>query len=113
MAGKGILSPQSNKLLEETIDGASLIYDSIEAHNCEQLKRWLKYHGRPQKEKKNELIERLGSKGHINSVSHIDRAARVLFPASFAVLNLFYWLVYAFSNESFVWSDAPINTLSH
>ncbi|GBP68685.1 hypothetical protein EVAR_42476_1 [Eumeta japonica] len=57
MAGKGILSPQSNKLLEETVDGASLIYDSIEAHNCEQLKRWLKCHGRPQNGKKNELIE--------------------------------------------------------
>lgn len=60
MAGQGILSPQTNKLLEKTIDGASLIYDSVEAHNCEQLKRWLKCHGRPQKGKKSELIERLG-----------------------------------------------------
>lgn len=39
MAGQGMLSPQINKLLEKTIDGASLIYDSVEAHNCEQLKR--------------------------------------------------------------------------
>ncbi|CAB3256647.1 unnamed protein product [Arctia plantaginis] len=54
-----------------------------------------------------------GSRGHINSVSHIDRAARVLFPASFAVLNLFYWMVYAFSNDDFAWSDNPMNTLSH
>ncbi|XP_053599653.1 gamma-aminobutyric acid receptor subunit alpha-2 [Plodia interpunctella] len=54
-----------------------------------------------------------GSRGHINSVSHIDRAARVMFPASFALLNLFYWLVYAFSNDDFAWSDNPINTLSH
>ncbi|XP_069355161.1 gamma-aminobutyric acid receptor subunit alpha-6 isoform X2 [Maniola hyperantus] len=54
-----------------------------------------------------------GSRGHINSVSHIDTAARVLFPASFALLNLFYWMVYAFSNDTFAWSDNPINTLSH
>ncbi|XP_041973405.1 gamma-aminobutyric acid receptor subunit alpha-2 [Aricia agestis] len=54
-----------------------------------------------------------GNRGHINSVSHIDRAARVLFPASFALLNLFYWLVYAFANDDFDWSNNPINTLSH
>ncbi|XP_059060236.1 gamma-aminobutyric acid receptor alpha-like [Achroia grisella] len=54
-----------------------------------------------------------GNRGHINSVSHIDRAARVMFPASFALLNLFYWMVYAFSNDDFAWSDNPINTLSH
>ncbi|XP_063823540.1 gamma-aminobutyric acid receptor alpha-like [Ostrinia nubilalis] len=54
-----------------------------------------------------------GSRGHINSVSHIDRAARVLFPASFALLNLFYWMIYAFSSADFAWSDNPINTLSH
>ncbi|KAJ0179240.1 hypothetical protein K1T71_004952 [Dendrolimus kikuchii] len=54
-----------------------------------------------------------GSRGHINSVSHIDRAARILFPASFALLNLFYWMVYAFSSDDFAWSDNPINTLSH
>ncbi|XP_060800706.1 gamma-aminobutyric acid receptor alpha-like [Amyelois transitella] len=54
-----------------------------------------------------------GNRGHINSVSHIDRAARVMFPASFALLNLFYWLMYAFSNDDFAWSDNPINTLSH
>ncbi|KAL0839443.1 hypothetical protein ABMA28_016158 [Loxostege sticticalis] len=54
-----------------------------------------------------------GNRGHINSVSHIDRAARVLFPASFAMLNLFYWMIYAFSSADFAWSDNPINTLSH
>ncbi|CAH0717296.1 unnamed protein product, partial [Brenthis ino] len=54
-----------------------------------------------------------GNRGHINSVSHIDKAARILFPASFALLNLFYWMVYAFSNDAFAWSDNPINTLSH
>ncbi|CAH2208796.1 jg1385, partial [Pararge aegeria aegeria] len=54
-----------------------------------------------------------GNRGHINSVSHIDKAARVLFPASFALLNLFYWLIYAFANDTFAWSDNPISTLSH
>ncbi|XP_047989016.1 gamma-aminobutyric acid receptor alpha-like [Leguminivora glycinivorella] len=54
-----------------------------------------------------------GMRGHINSVSHIDRAARVLFPASFAILNLFYWLVYVFSASDFAWSDNPMNSLSH
>ncbi|RVE46166.1 hypothetical protein evm_009170 [Chilo suppressalis] len=54
-----------------------------------------------------------GIRGHINSVSHIDRAARVLFPASFALLNLFYWLIYAFANNDFDWSDSPMNSLSH
>ncbi|XP_068628059.1 gamma-aminobutyric acid receptor subunit alpha-6 [Battus philenor] len=54
-----------------------------------------------------------GKRGHINSVSHIDKAARVLFPASFALLNLFYWMIYAFSSDDFAWSDNPMNTLSH
>ncbi|KOB71948.1 Ionotropic GABA-aminobutyric acid receptor GRD [Operophtera brumata] len=54
-----------------------------------------------------------GRHGHINSVSHIDRAARVMFPASFALLNLFYWMIYAFSSADFAWSDNPINSLSH
>ncbi|CAG9090223.1 unnamed protein product [Plutella xylostella] len=54
-----------------------------------------------------------GSRSHINSVSGIDRAARVLFPASFALLNLFYWLIYAFGGDDFAWSDNPINSLSH
>ncbi|VVD03447.1 unnamed protein product, partial [Leptidea sinapis] len=53
-----------------------------------------------------------GNRGHINSVSHIDKAARVLFPASFALLNLFYWLIYAFADDDFAWSDNPINTAS-
>ncbi|CAF4955157.1 unnamed protein product [Pieris macdunnoughi] len=50
-----------------------------------------------------------GNRGHINSVSHIDKAARVLFPASFALLNLFYWMIYAFTDDDFAWSDNPIN----
>ena len=59
MAGKAVLSPHTNQLLEKIVDGASLTYNSFEAHNCDQLKRWLKCHGRSQKGKKCELIERL------------------------------------------------------
>ena len=52
MAGKAVFSAQTNQLLEKIVDGASLIYNSVEAHNSDQLKWWLKCHGRPQKEKK-------------------------------------------------------------
>ena len=45
---------------------------------------------------------------HVNSVSHIDRAARVLFPASFGLLNLFYWVIYYTCQEEFDWRDPPI-----
>lgn len=46
-------------------------------------------------------IEGSGSfKRHVNSVSHIDQAARILFPLSFATLNLFYWFFYLNSNYS-------------
>ncbi|XP_071439191.1 gamma-aminobutyric acid receptor subunit alpha-3 [Hetaerina americana] len=46
--------------------------------------------------------------GRVNSVSQIDRAARVLFPASFGLLNLFYWAGYVVaSGDEFTWKDAP------
>ncbi|KAK0078701.1 hypothetical protein PV325_002183 [Microctonus aethiopoides] len=51
-----------------------------------------------------ERIER-----HINSVSYIDRVARVVFPASFTLLNVFYWLVYVTYQEEFKWHDPPIS----
>lgn len=38
---------------------------------------------------------------HSNSVSLIDRAARVGFPMSFFILNLLYWLVYVTYQEDF------------
>ena len=47
---------------------------------------------------------------HVNSVSHIDRAARILFPASFGLLNLFYWVIYYTFQEEFDWRDPPIAT---
>ena len=47
----------------------------------------------------NEKYRRLmrGDRGElnkINSVSTIDRVSRILFPASFTVLNIVYWLVF-------------------
>lgn len=56
---------------------------------------------------KGERIER-----HINSVSHIDRVARVIFPASFTLLNLFYWLAYVTYQEDFKWQDPPLGSIS-
>ena len=34
-------------LSESVIDCAELVHKIIEAHNCLQLRRWLKCHGRP------------------------------------------------------------------
>lgn len=50
---------------------------------------------------------------HVNSVSHIDKAARILFPASFGLLNLFYWVAYYTCQEEFGWRDPPIAPFSH
>ncbi|GLH14021.1 Gamma-aminobutyric acid receptor subunit beta-like, partial [Gryllus bimaculatus] len=47
---------------------------------------------------------------YVNSVSHIDRAARIFFPASFGLLNVLYWLAYYKYQEDFRWKD-PINSL--
>lgn len=42
---------------------------------------------------------------HVNSVSYIDQASRILFPTSFAALNLAYWMFYGASPEDFQWKD--------
>lgn len=57
--------------------------------------------------KEGERIER-----HINSVSYIDRVARVVFPASFTFLNIFYWVVYVTYQEEFKWRDPPLGSSS-
>ncbi|KAL3266303.1 hypothetical protein HHI36_010482 [Cryptolaemus montrouzieri] len=49
---------------------------------------------------------------HVNSVSLIDRTARILFPVSFAVLNFCYWLIYFMYHDDFEWENAPLNTLN-
>ncbi|XP_050444735.1 gamma-aminobutyric acid receptor alpha-like [Cataglyphis hispanica] len=48
---------------------------------------------------------------HINSVSHIDRVARIVFPASFGLLNVCYWMVYVTYQEEFKWQDPPIGSI--
>ncbi|XP_022905767.2 gamma-aminobutyric acid receptor subunit alpha-2 [Onthophagus taurus] len=50
---------------------------------------------------------------HINSVSHIDRMARVLFPTTFGFLNLCYWLFYITYQDDFNWSNTKLHSLSH
>ncbi|XP_055684188.1 gamma-aminobutyric acid receptor alpha-like [Lutzomyia longipalpis] len=42
---------------------------------------------------------------HVNSVSLIDRVARVMFPLSFGMFNLMYWLVYVtYQEDDFPWT---------
>ncbi|XP_043471462.1 gamma-aminobutyric acid receptor alpha-like isoform X2 [Leptopilina heterotoma] len=48
---------------------------------------------------------------HINSVSHIDRVARVVFPTSFGFLNVCYWVVYVTYQDEFKWQDPPIGSM--
>ncbi|XP_076298956.1 gamma-aminobutyric acid receptor subunit alpha-6 isoform X2 [Lasioglossum baleicum] len=50
---------------------------------------------------------------HINSVSYIDEVARVVFPASFGLLNVCYWVIYVTYQEEFKWQDPPIGSISH
>ncbi|XP_018579320.1 gamma-aminobutyric acid receptor subunit alpha-2 isoform X1 [Anoplophora glabripennis] len=50
-----------------------------------------------------------GHTRHVNSVSLIDRAARILFPASFGFFNLCYWMVYFMTQEDFKWGDSKLN----
>ncbi|KAK7097235.1 hypothetical protein V1264_004245 [Littorina saxatilis] len=44
--------------------------------------------------RKTRLNKRVRNALGLNSVSKIDRAARVVFPASFIVLNILYWIAY-------------------
>ncbi|XP_026675251.1 gamma-aminobutyric acid receptor alpha-like isoform X2 [Ceratina calcarata] len=50
---------------------------------------------------------------HINSVSSIDRVARVVFPASFGLLNVLYWVTYVSYQEDFKWQDPPLGSISN
>lgn len=58
-------------------------------------------------------VSERGISRHVNSVSYIDRAARIFFPASFGLLNLCYWLVYVTWQEDFKWDDPPMTTVNH
>ncbi|XP_065350484.1 gamma-aminobutyric acid receptor subunit alpha-6-like [Cloeon dipterum] len=45
--------------------------------------------------------------GAMNSVSRIDKLARILFPASFFILNFLYWLGYVALADEFKWRQPP------
>lgn len=47
-----------------------------------------------------------GIKGRMNSVSKIDRVARILFPTTFCILNLCYWVGYVTYEDNFSWRDS-------
>ncbi|CAL1674829.1 unnamed protein product [Lasius platythorax] len=49
---------------------------------------------------------------HINSVSYIDRVARIVFPASFGLLNVCYWVIYVSYQEEFKWQDPPFGSIT-
>lgn len=50
-------------------------------------------------------------KRYINSVSLIDRSARIGFPMSFGILILLYWLVYVTYQDDFPWVKEPHSTI--
>ncbi|XP_044749311.1 gamma-aminobutyric acid receptor alpha-like [Coccinella septempunctata] len=53
-----------------------------------------------------------GAPLHVNSVSLIDRTARVFFPVSFTFVNICYWMTYFMYQDDFEWENAPSNTLN-
>ncbi|KAG8333043.1 Gamma-aminobutyric acid receptor subunit alpha-4 [Homalodisca vitripennis] len=69
------------------------------------------YRKQRQREAARDINLATGVSKHINSVSYIDQAARVLFPASFAALNFAYWMLYGAYPEEFGWKDPP--SVSH
>lgn len=50
---------------------------------------------------------------HVNSVSLIDRVSRVLFPATFGLFNLCYWMVYFMAQENFKWADTKLQLFTN
>ncbi|XP_016942068.2 gamma-aminobutyric acid receptor subunit alpha-2 isoform X2 [Drosophila suzukii] len=49
--------------------------------------------------------EQGGANCYVNSVSLIDRVARIAFPMSFAFLNVLYWWAYGMYKKEFSWSN--------
>ena len=43
--------------------------------------------------------------GSTNSTSRIDSVARILFPLSFGLFNITYWLSYFHPQKPFEWTD--------
>uniref|UniRef100_A0A182QI39 Neurotransmitter-gated ion-channel ligand-binding domain-containing protein n=1 Tax=Anopheles farauti TaxID=69004 RepID=A0A182QI39_9DIPT len=67
---------------------------------------WLCFLGDDQfrRRRQREASARGGGNRHVNSVSLIDQAARILFPMSFLFFNILYWLVYYTYQADFTWS---------
>uniref|UniRef100_A0A182XYF7 Uncharacterized protein n=1 Tax=Anopheles stephensi TaxID=30069 RepID=A0A182XYF7_ANOST len=67
---------------------------------------WLCFLGDDQfrRRRQREASARGGGNRHVNSVSLIDQAARVLFPMSFTFFNILYWLVYYTYQADFTWT---------
>lgn len=57
------------------------------------------------KQRQREATEKSGTARYVNSVSLIDRSARIGFPMSFGILNLLYWLVYVVFQDNFPWVE--------
>ncbi|XP_058821114.1 gamma-aminobutyric acid receptor subunit alpha-6 isoform X2 [Topomyia yanbarensis] len=73
---------------------------------------WLCFLGDDQfrRRRQREASGRAGANRHVNSVSLIDQAARVMFPASFTFFNVLYWLCYYTYQADFTW--APLKEQS-
>ncbi|XP_055618950.1 gamma-aminobutyric acid receptor subunit alpha-6 [Toxorhynchites rutilus septentrionalis] len=73
---------------------------------------WLCFLGDDQfrRRRQREASGRGGASRHVNSVSLIDQAARVMFPASFTFFNVLYWLCYYTYQADFTW--APLKEQS-
>uniref|UniRef100_A0A182IXG1 Uncharacterized protein n=2 Tax=Anopheles atroparvus TaxID=41427 RepID=A0A182IXG1_ANOAO len=67
---------------------------------------WLCFLGDDQfrRRRQREASAKGGGNRHVNSVSLIDQAARILFPTSFTFFNILYWLVYYTYQADFTWS---------
>ncbi|XP_052900391.1 gamma-aminobutyric acid receptor subunit alpha-6 [Anopheles moucheti] len=67
---------------------------------------WLCFLGDDQfrRRRQREASARGGGNRHVNSVSLIDQAARILFPMSFTFFNILYWLVYYTYQADFTWT---------
>ncbi|CRL04832.1 CLUMA_CG017885, isoform A [Clunio marinus] len=66
---------------------------------------WLCFIGNDDFRKQRAREATSGSKKHVNSVSLIDRGARIFFPASFGILNLLYWL-FLYYHDYFHWTHS-------
>lgn len=49
-------------------------------------------------------VKKTGRNRYVNSVSLIDRTARVVFPASFTILQILYWLAFYTYQKDFVFT---------